>query len=148
MRAKQDARALVQKLRRQGLSYRDILQQVPVSKSSVSLWCRTVELDGVKQQVLRQRHLDAAKNGLIKIAQLREAGQLVRRPSVRRPPAPPMVDAGEIEEIKRLYQGERLSVREVAARLGVGLWHVYRRMCQHGIPRRRGSEQNYTTYKI
>ena len=148
MKAKRELQQDVQQLRRQGLSYQEILKQVPVSKSSISLWCRTVELDGARQQVLQQRYLDAAKNGLMKIAKLREAGQLVRRPSARKPPAPPIVDAGELEEIKRLYQGERLSVREVAARLGVGLWHVYGRMCQHGIPRRRGSEQNYTTYKI
>ena len=142
MRAKRDERARVQGLRDQGLSYRDILQQVPVSKSSVSLWCRAIELDDAKRQVLRQRHLDAAKNGLMKIAQLREAGQLVRRP-----PLQAVVDAKELAEIKHLYQDEQLSFREVAVRMGVSPWHVYRLMRQCGISRRHGSEQNYATYK-
>ena len=142
MRAKRDAHQAVRDLRAQGLSYREILQQVPVSKSSISLWCRTVELDGAKQQALRQRHLDAAQNGLAKIARLREAGQLTRRPSPSS-----SANAGELEEIRRLYLDERLGFGEVAARMGVRRWRVYRLMRLHGIPRRRGSEQNYATYK-
>ncbi|MBI3463609.1 MAG: hypothetical protein HY000_11205 [Planctomycetes bacterium] len=139
MRAKRDAQQTVRTLRAQGLSYREILQRVPVAKSSVSLWCRSVELDDAKRQVLRQRWLDAAQNGLAKVARLRAAGQLTR--------LPPSVDPRELEEIKRLYVDERLSFGEVAVRMGVRRWRVYRLMRQHGIPRRRGSEQNYATYK-
>ena len=142
MKAKEDARVRVQTLRRQGLSYRDILQQVPVSKSSVSLWCRTIELDGTKHQALQQRKLTAARNGLAIIARLRQSGQLARRPPFRSP-----VDTRELEEIKRLYRDEQLSFHEVAARMGIGPWRVYRLMCEHGIQRRHGSEQNYATYK-
>ncbi len=133
MRAKRDARALVQELRRQGLSYREILQQVPMSKNSVSLWCRTVELDGAKQQVLRQRYLDAAKNGLMKIAQLRETGQLVRKPL-----PPPSDNPDEVEMVRRLYWDEQLGFREVAARMGTGPWRIYGLMRRHGIPRPSG----------
>ena len=77
-----------------------------------------------------------------KIAQLGRTGQLIRKPST---PSPD--DLKELEEIRRLYQDEQLNFHEVAARMGVGPWRVYRLMRQHRIPRRRGSEQNYVTYK-
>lgn len=142
MKAKLNARAQVQALRRQGLSYRDILQQVPVSKSSVSVWSRPVQLDVAKQQALRQRHLDAAQNGLARIAQLRQMGRLTR---TGKRPTPAVVDPAELQELKRLYLDERLSFYEVATRMGIRPWRVYRLMRQHGIPRRRGTDQNYAT---
>lgn len=39
------------KLRRQGLSYKEIMQKVPVCKSTISLWCRDIEL--TKKQLAR-----------------------------------------------------------------------------------------------
>jgi len=51
------------------------------------------------------------------------------------------------ETIRTLYEVERLGFREVALRLGVTPWQVYRVMRQHGIVRRHGTEQNYATYK-
>ena len=145
MKARPDARALVQELRRQGLSHREILQQVSVSKSSISLWCRTIELDGAKQQTLRQRKLDAGRNGLATIVRLRQSGQLTRITRKRKPPSLPIVDSRQLEEVKRLYWEERLSVREVATRMNMSFWRIYQLMRQHGISRRRGSEQNYAT---
>jgi len=53
----------------------------------------------------------------------------------------------DAETIRNLYNGERLSFREVALRLGVSPWRVYRLMCHYGIERRHGSDQNYATYK-
>ena len=148
MRAKQEAQQTVRALRQQGLSYRDILQQVPVAKSSISLWCRSIELDKEKEQALQQRKLDAGKFGLSKIEHLRQTGRLVKRPSVRRRfSSPSSIELQEVQEIKRLYQDERFSFREVALRMGIGPWRVYRLMRQHRIPLRRGSEQNYATYK-
>lgn len=132
----------MRELRQQGLSYNEILQQICVSKSSVSLWCRNVDLNEVKQRALQQRKLDAGKRGLSKIELLRQTGQLVRKL-----PTPPLIDVKELEEIQRLYRDEQLNFHEVAARMGVGPWRVYRLMRQNGIPRRRGSEQNYVTYK-
>ncbi len=49
--------------------------------------------------------------------------------------------------IRTLYEKERLGFREVAERLGVSPWQIYRLMRQHNVPRRHGSEQNYATYK-
>ncbi len=142
MKAKREAQREVRELRTQGLSYREIMQRVSVSKSSVSLWCRAVPLSQVQQQALHQRKLDAAQNGLSKIARLRQAGQLTRQPSPQ-----PAVDPGELKELRRLYWDERLGFREVAARMGTQPWRIYRLMRQHNVPRRRGTEQNYATYK-
>ncbi len=148
MKAKQAAQTLVQELRRQGLSYRDILQRVPVSKSSISLWCRKVTLSPAQRQMLSQRKRAAGEQGLAVIAELRRAGKLTRRRPIQRHMNPMSNENGhEIERVRSLYINERLGVREVAERLGVSFWRVYELMRQHNIPRRRGSEQNYATYK-
>ena len=148
MRAKRDAQARVRELRRQGFSYREILRQVPVAKSSISLWCRTVELDEAKQQALRQRKLEAGQRGLATITRLQESGQLIRqRPSRPHVNGQAHDDPHEIEQVRSLYNEGRLSVREVAVRMGTSFWRVYQLMRRHQIPRRRGSEQNYATYK-
>jgi len=44
MKIKLKEKRIVQRLRKQGLSYNEILQKVSVAKSSVSLWCRDIEL--------------------------------------------------------------------------------------------------------
>lgn len=142
MRKKEEAQQLVRALRAEGLSYRVILARVPVSRSSVSLWCRDVKLTPAQLGALASRKLAAAQEGLAKIARLREAGQLHRRPS-----SVFLFEPDEIEEVKWLYQEERLGFREVAERMGTRPWRVYRLMRQHSIPRRRGTEQNYATYK-
>lgn len=49
MKPKIQLKRKVRTLRKQGLSYNEILQIVPVAKSSVSLWCRDIELT-TKQQ--------------------------------------------------------------------------------------------------
>ncbi len=53
----------------------------------------------------------------------------------------------DIEIIRVLYEEERLGFRELAQRLGLSPWRVYHLMQESNIPRRRGSEQNYATYK-
>jgi len=50
-------------LRRQGLSYSQILAQVPVAKSTLSLWLRSVRLSIPEQYALTQKKLAAAKRG-------------------------------------------------------------------------------------
>ena len=44
-------------LRRKGLSYREILQHVPVAKSTLSLWLRTVGLSRPQTQRLTEKRL-------------------------------------------------------------------------------------------
>ncbi|HAM42136.1 MAG TPA: hypothetical protein DDX89_08810 [Candidatus Omnitrophica bacterium] len=141
MRAKPEAQQAAQELRKQGLSYREIMQQIPVSKGSVSLWCRDVALTEAQAEHLRQRKIEAGRWGRQLLMQLRSSGVLPRRRQFR------VSNGQEVSQIRVLYEGERLSVREVAARLGLSFWRVYHIMQEHGISRRRGSEQNYATYK-
>ncbi|PIQ84136.1 MAG: hypothetical protein COV75_03770 [Candidatus Omnitrophica bacterium CG11_big_fil_rev_8_21_14_0_20_63_9] len=58
-----------------------------------------------------------------------------------------VLDGVDREAIRSLYEGQRLGFRQVAERLGVPPWRVYRLMREYKIPRRRGSEQNYATYQ-
>jgi hypothetical protein len=50
-------------LRRQGLSYREILEQVPVAKATLSLWLRSVGLSQPQRQRLAEKKLAAARRG-------------------------------------------------------------------------------------
>jgi hypothetical protein len=58
--AKDDLRAQAVVLRRSGLSYREILQELPVSKSSLSLWLRDVPLTDEHRRAMRRRAADAS----------------------------------------------------------------------------------------
>lgn len=49
MKALPKLRAKVVQLRMQGLTYPEILEQVPVAQSSVSLWCRNLKLTSKQQ---------------------------------------------------------------------------------------------------
>lgn len=50
---KLEERMTVEKLRKQGLSYREIMQQVAVSKSSISLWCKNIQLTHSQKEKLK-----------------------------------------------------------------------------------------------
>ena len=50
-------------LRKQGLSYREILEQIPVAKSSLSLWLRSVKLAKRQKQRLTEKRLAAVIRG-------------------------------------------------------------------------------------
>ena len=50
-------------LRRSGLSYSQILEQVPVARSTLSLWLRSVNLSKRSKQKLTARRLAALKKG-------------------------------------------------------------------------------------
>jgi hypothetical protein len=56
-------RDLAIKMRREGLSYREILQQIPVSKSSLSLWLRSVQLAKRQRQILTAKRYAAVLKG-------------------------------------------------------------------------------------
>lgn len=53
----------VVKLRKLGFSYAEILRRVPVAKSTISLWLRSVGLSIEQKQKLSAKRLDAAKRG-------------------------------------------------------------------------------------
>ena len=50
-------------LRKQGLSYKEILEQIPVAKSSLSLWLRSVKLAKRQKQRLTEKRLAAIIRG-------------------------------------------------------------------------------------
>lgn len=51
------------KLRKKGLSYNEILRKVPVAKSTLSLWLRSVGLSKRQKQRLTEKKLAAIKRG-------------------------------------------------------------------------------------
>lgn len=58
-------------LRREGLSYREILRRIPVAKSSLSLWLHSVGLSKSQKQRLTEKKLAAMKRGWLKVHTLR-----------------------------------------------------------------------------
>lgn len=63
MRANLQQRALAETLRRKGFSYREILQRVSVTKSSLSLWLRDIALTAVQKKRLQRLHTEGQKAG-------------------------------------------------------------------------------------
>lgn len=53
-------------LRRQGLSYSEILKRIPVAKSSLSLWLKSVGLSKSQRQRLTDKKLASARRGALK----------------------------------------------------------------------------------
>lgn len=53
-------------LRKEGLSYREILEKVPVAKSSLSLWLKSVGLSKSQKQRLTDKKLSSARRGALK----------------------------------------------------------------------------------
>ncbi|MBI2644018.1 MAG: hypothetical protein HYW95_00715 [Candidatus Wildermuthbacteria bacterium] len=60
-RIKEKERAV--ELRKQGLSYREILAKIPVSKSTLSVWLKSVHLSKKQKQRLTEKKLAAALRG-------------------------------------------------------------------------------------
>jgi transcriptional regulator with XRE-family HTH domain len=55
-------------LRRKGLSYKEILKEVPVSKSSLSLWLKDLPLTKSEKEILKNRKDSNISRGRIKAA--------------------------------------------------------------------------------
>ncbi|MEK7128998.1 MAG: hypothetical protein AAB858_01485 [Patescibacteria group bacterium] len=53
------------KFRKQGLSYSEILKQIPVAKSTLSLWLKSVNLSNKQSQRLAEKRLVGARLGAI-----------------------------------------------------------------------------------
>lgn len=53
-------------LRRQGFSYSEILKRIPVAKSSLSLWLKSVGLSKTQKQRLTEKKLASARRGALK----------------------------------------------------------------------------------
>lgn len=63
MQAKEDDKARAISLRKEGRTYSEILIQIPVAKSTLSLWLRDVGLSKRQQQCLTKARLVASKRG-------------------------------------------------------------------------------------
>lgn len=63
MLAKNNEKENAIKFRKQGFSYSEILQQIPVAKSTLSLWLRDIGLAKRQKQQLTEKRLAAIKKG-------------------------------------------------------------------------------------
>lgn len=79
------------KLREQGFSYSEILKEIPVAKSTLSLWLRSVGLSNRQKQRLTQKKLNSARLG----------GQRKKEQRIKR-----------VQEIKRTAQLETKKLSE------------------------------------
>lgn len=71
VRIKIDLKNKAVELRKTGLSYSEILKEIPVAKSTLSLWLQSVGLSKKQKQRLTDKKLAAMKRGWIKVHQLR-----------------------------------------------------------------------------
>lgn len=70
-------------MRKRGFSYSEILKKVPVAKSTLSLWLKSVNLSKGQRQRLTQKKLDAMKRGWIKVHQNRiEKTKIIRESAI------------------------------------------------------------------
>lgn len=72
MRQKFSEREKAIQMRKDGTSYREILQEIPVAKSTLSLWLRSVGLSNPQMQRLTQKRLDAIRRGADRKKEIRE----------------------------------------------------------------------------
>lgn len=63
MQTKTKQKKLAEKLRKQGLSYSEIMKSVPVAKSSLSLWLRDISLNTKQRQRLEELNTIGQKAG-------------------------------------------------------------------------------------
>lgn len=99
--SKYDLRMKARRLRRQGLSIKDIKERLGVSKSSVSIWCRDIELSKKQERFLLERRIKQTSKGRL-IGALKNKQK--RLDSIRK------ADLEAISLIKRLNQRDLLLV--------------------------------------
>jgi len=63
MRKKEEEYALAIQLRRQGKTYNEILKNIPVAKSTLSIWLRSVGLAKSQKQRLTKKRIEAQRRG-------------------------------------------------------------------------------------
>lgn len=78
MKALVQEKELAIELRKQGLSYKEILERVPVAKSTLSLWVKDLPLTKDERAVLRSRTDKNISRGRIKAASELRKRRLVR----------------------------------------------------------------------
>lgn len=72
-----------QELRKQGLSYREILQTISVSKSTISLWCRDIKLTNKQKHRLLNNKQFGQKKGSLVAAENKRNARIERTKKIR-----------------------------------------------------------------
>jgi len=72
-----------QELRKQGLSYREILQAIHVSKSTISLWCKDIQLTKKQQLRLLNKKQFGQKKGSLAAAENKRNDRIERTKNIR-----------------------------------------------------------------
>lgn len=139
MKRKLYAQKLARNLRRQGLSYSEIANRLNVAKSSVSVWCRDIQLSKKQIARLERIRLKAAARGR---ETMRKMGFSWRKGKYRPTKPDPLAP-----KVRRLYWEEKLSITEIANKFEVSYEVIYNLMKRNNIPRRSRSESNYATNK-
>lgn len=114
-------------LRKEGKTYREILRVVPVAKSTLSEWLRSVGLSKVQKQKITQKRIDAALRGA-------KARHATRVKSVENECAIGIEDIGKISPRElfilgvALYWGEGTKQREHSISNGLDFGNMDARM--------------------
>lgn len=99
----------VQVLRRQGYSYKEILQEVHVSKDTLSRWCRDIELTDKQKHKLMENKINGQKKGSIIAA---EKKKKQREESTRRILIKSIKQIGKLNKRDRFLIGVALYAAE------------------------------------
>lgn len=73
-----------QELRRQGLSYKEILQAISVSKSTISLWCKDIQLTKEQQFRLLEKKQFGQRKGSLVAADNKRKARILRTELIRK----------------------------------------------------------------
>lgn len=71
-----------QKLRRQGLSYGEILLQIDVSKDTISRWCRDIELTEAQKMRLLENKIFGQRKGSLVAADNKRQARILRTQTI------------------------------------------------------------------
>lgn len=71
-----------QLLRKKGLSYGKIIQQIPVSKDTISRWCRDIELTENQKKQLLENKMFGQRKGSIVAADNKRKARLIRTEAI------------------------------------------------------------------
>ncbi|MGH7141241.1 MAG: hypothetical protein ACREGH_01225 [Minisyncoccia bacterium] len=87
MKTKESERERAILLRRSGYTYRQILVEIPVAKSTLSVWLRSVSLSKRQRQKIAQKRLDAGLRGayMRKQARISNSAALIQEASKQVP---------------------------------------------------------------
>lgn len=97
-RAKDDLRVVARRMRQEGRSYREIRAEVPVSKSTLSLWLKDVPISEEQRALLERKRTDAGQRRATALRARRIATQ-------RRIRAEAAAQIGELSERELLIAG-------------------------------------------